>query len=105
LKDGRLTVYNPVTTTTVVQFSQIDLMHHLNNASAVELLDNAGWEAMAGSEITPAGARLVIRHYDIEYGDSPRFDDRLEVQSWLNRCLKKVGSLPDSSASRARARP
>lgn len=67
----------------MVQFSQIDLMHHLNNASAVELLDNAGWEALAGSEITPVGARFTIRHYDIEYGDSPRFGDRLEVQSWF----------------------
>jgi len=72
-----------VTTAAMVQFSQIDLMHHLNNASAVELLDNAGWEALAASEITPAGARFTIRHYDIDYGDSPRFGDRLQVQSWF----------------------
>jgi acyl-CoA thioesterase FadM len=67
----------------VVQFSQIDLLHHLNNASAVEMLDNAGWEALAGSEITPVRARFTIRHYDIDYGDSPRFGDHLEVQSWF----------------------
>ncbi len=74
----------PVTTTAVVQFSQIDLMQHLNNASGVEMLDNAGWEALARSEITPAGARFAIRHYDIEYVDSPRFGDHLEVQSWFD---------------------
>jgi acyl-CoA thioesterase FadM len=73
----------PVTTSAVVQFSGIDLMQHLNNASAVEILDNAGWEALANSGITPAGARFTIRHYDIEYGDSPRFGERLEVQSWF----------------------
>lgn len=76
-------LHPPVTTSAMVQFSQIDLMRHLNNASTVELLDNAGWEALAGSEITPAGARFTICHYDIEYGDSPRFGDRLEVQSWF----------------------
>jgi len=76
-------LHPPVTTSTVVQFSQIDLMHHLNNATAVEMLDNAGWEALAGSEITPAGARFTILHYDIDYGDSPRFGDHLEVQSWF----------------------
>ena len=73
----------PVTTSAVVHFSEIDLMQHLNNASAVEMLDNAGWEALARSEITPAGARITIRHYDIEYGDSPRFGEHLEIQSWF----------------------
>jgi acyl-CoA thioesterase FadM len=73
----------PVTTSAIVQFSGIDLMLHLNNASAVEILDNAGWEALASSEINPASARFTIRHYDIEYGDSPRFGERLEVQSWF----------------------
>ena len=73
----------PATTSAVVQFSEIDLMQHLNNASAVEMLDNAGWEALARREITPAGARFTIRHYDIEYADSPLFGERLEVQSWF----------------------
>ena len=67
----------------MVQFSEIDLMQHLNNASAVELLDNAGWEALTRSAITPAGARFTIRHYDIEYVDSPRFGEHLEIQSWF----------------------
>ena len=73
----------PVTTSAVVQFSEIDLMQHLNNASAVELLDNAGWQALTRSAITPAGARFTIRHYDIEYLESPRFGEHLEVQSWF----------------------
>lgn len=73
----------PITTSSVVQFSQIDLMQHLNNASAVEILDNAGWEALANSQITPANARFTILDYDIEYGDSPRFGERLEVQTWF----------------------
>jgi acyl-CoA thioesterase FadM len=73
----------PITTSSVVHFSEIDLMQHLNNASAVEILDNAGWEALAGSEVTPAGARFAILHYDIEYADGPRFGERLEVQSWF----------------------
>src|SRR5207253_8236749 len=74
---------SPVTTSAVVQFSEIDLMQHLNNASAVEMLDNAGWEALARSGITPAGARFTIRQYDIEYADSPLFGERLEVESWF----------------------
>ena len=73
----------PGTASAVVQFSEIDLMQHLNNASAVEMLDNAGWEALARSEITPTIAMFTIRHYDIEYADSPRFGEHLEVQSWF----------------------
>ena len=73
----------PVTTSAVVHFSQIDLMQHLNNASAVEMLDNAGWEVLATTEITPAVASFKIRHYDIEYSDSPRFRERLDVQNWF----------------------
>jgi acyl-CoA thioesterase FadM len=73
----------PATTTAVVQFSQIDLMHHLNNAAAVEMLDDASWESLSGREITPVQARLTIRRYDINYTDSPRFGDRLEIESWF----------------------
>lgn len=73
----------PITTSELVQFSEIDLMQHLNNASAVEMLDNASWEALARSEITPALARFTIRDYDIEYADSPRFGEHLEVRSWF----------------------
>lgn len=75
--------HQPITTSAVVKFSQIDLMQHLNNASVVEILDNAGWEALASSEITPAIASFTIRDYDIEYGDSPRFGEHLEIQNWF----------------------
>ncbi len=61
----------------------IDLMQHLNNASAVEMLDNAGWEVLATTEIAPATASFKIRHYDIEYNDSPRFGERLEIENWF----------------------
>jgi hypothetical protein len=46
-------------------------------------LDNAGWEAYAKVGITPETTQLDVLHYDIEYVDSPRFGDRLEIQSWL----------------------
>ena len=73
----------PETTSSVVQFSDIDPMKHLNNASVVEMLDNAGWEAYAKGGITPETAQMNVLRYDIEYVDSPRFGDRLEIQSWL----------------------
>jgi acyl-CoA thioesterase FadM len=73
----------PETTSSVVHFSGIDPMRHLNNASAVEMLDNAGWEAYAKGGITPNTAQMDVLRYDIEYADSPRFGDQLEIQSWL----------------------
>ncbi len=75
--------YLPISTSSVVKFSEIDLMQHLNNASVVEILDNASWEALARSDITPAIARFTIREYDIEYVDSPRFGEQLEIQNWF----------------------
>lgn len=74
----------PETTSSVVRFSDIDPMRHMNNASAVEMLDNAGWEAYAKGGITPEAAQLDILLYDIEYIDSPRLGDRLEIQTWLD---------------------
>jgi len=73
----------PETTTMAVRFSEIDLMRHLNNASAVEMLDNAAWEAYARDGITPDTTKFTALHYDIEYIDSPRFGDSLIIQSWL----------------------
>jgi len=74
----------PEPTTAVVRFSDIDPMRHLNNASAVEMLDNASWEAYAKGGITPDTAHFDVLYYDIEYVDSPRFGERLEIQSWLD---------------------
>jgi acyl-CoA thioesterase FadM len=73
----------PATTSALVRFSDIDPMRHMNNASAVEMLDNAAWEAYAQSGITPDTVRFDALHYDIEYLDSPRFGEKLEIQSWL----------------------
>ena len=73
----------PEITSTRVQFSDIDLMKHLNNASAVEMLDNASWQAYAKSGIFPDTTTLKALSYDIEYVDSPRFGEQLEIHSWL----------------------
>lgn len=75
--------HESVTTTAVVRFSEIDLMQHLNNASVVEILDNASWEVLGSSDITPTSARFTICEYDIEYADSPRFGEPLEIQNWF----------------------
>jgi acyl-CoA thioesterase FadM len=56
----------------------------MNNAAAVEMLDNASWEAYAKGGITPDTAQFTILHYDIDYVDSPRLGERLEIQSWLD---------------------
>ncbi len=73
----------PETTLSRVQFSDIDLMKHLNNAAAVEMLDNASWQVYAKLGILPDTTTLSVLSYDIEYIDSPRFGDQLEIQSWL----------------------
>jgi len=73
----------PIITSALVKFSEIDLMSHLNNASVVEILDNAGWEALANRDITPTSAKFTIRDYDIEYVDSPRFGESLEIENWF----------------------
>lgn len=73
----------PETTSSIVRFADIDPMRHMNNASAVEKLDNAAWEAYATGGITPDTAHMDALHYDIEYVDSPRFGDTLEIQTWV----------------------
>ena len=73
----------PVITSAVVRFSHIDLMRHLNNASVVEMLDDAAWDVYTQSGMTPDTARLEALRYDIEYVDSPLFGERLEIQTWL----------------------
>jgi acyl-CoA thioesterase FadM len=73
----------PESTRAVVRFSDIDLMRHLNNASAVEMLDNAAWEVYARVGVTPDTARFRLLGYDIDYLDSPRFGEELTIQTWL----------------------
>jgi acyl-CoA thioesterase FadM len=67
----------------LVRFSHVDLMRHLNNAASVELLDNAAWDVYARNGLTPETAKLEILSYDLEYIDSPRFGETLEIQTWL----------------------
>lgn len=74
---------SPETISALVRFSHVDLMRHLNNASAVEILDDAGWDVCAQGSITPDTAKLEPLHYDIEYVDSPLFGEKLEIQTWL----------------------
>ncbi|GAC1390829.1 MAG: hypothetical protein NVS4B11_09930 [Ktedonobacteraceae bacterium] len=73
----------PETIASSVQFSDIDSMRHLNNASAVEMLDNASWQVYVKGGILPDTTTLNVLFYAIEYIDSPRFGERLEIQSWL----------------------
>jgi hypothetical protein len=49
-----------------VRFSDIDLARHLNNASAVEMLDDAAWEICARTGIVPDTTSFAICRYDIE---------------------------------------
>lgn len=67
-----------------VRFSDIDLARHLNNASSVEMLDNAAWDAGLRAGITPDTASFTPRQYDIEYVDSPRFGEELLIQTWFD---------------------
>lgn len=67
----------------LVRFSHVDLMRHLNNAASVELLDNAAWDIYARVDLTPETVKLEVLSYDLEYIDSPRFGETLEIQTWL----------------------
>ncbi len=73
----------PEITETEIQFSDIDSMRHLNNAAAIEMLDNASWQVYAKNGISPNTTMLDSLSYDIEYVNSPRFGNRLAIQSWL----------------------
>ncbi len=75
---------SPETTSLMVRYSDIDLMRHLNNASAVEMLDDASWHVYAQSGVLPGTAAFDVLSYEIEYVDSPRFGQQLEIQSWLD---------------------
>jgi YbgC/YbaW family acyl-CoA thioester hydrolase len=67
-----------------VRFSDTDLMKHINNATYVEVLDNAAWEAYAQAGITPDTAEMQALDYTIEYQESARLGEQLEIQTWLD---------------------
>ncbi|HEY0755558.1 MAG TPA: hypothetical protein VGD98_16490 [Ktedonobacteraceae bacterium] len=73
-----------------VRFSNVDLAYHLNNAAAVEMLDDAAWEAHARAGLTPDTASFIARDYDIEYVNSPRFGEELVLHTWFDP-LPRVG--------------
>jgi YbgC/YbaW family acyl-CoA thioester hydrolase len=67
-----------------VRFSDIDSYRHMNNATYVELLDNAAWETYRQRGTTPDDATIHALEYDIEYKESARLGDQLEIQSWFD---------------------
>jgi acyl-CoA thioesterase FadM len=76
----------PIVTTSTVRFSQLDILAHKNNTSYFDTLDDAGWEAKTRAVgITPLNVpgALVPEYYDIEYLESARWGDRLEVYNWF----------------------
>jgi acyl-CoA thioesterase FadM len=89
----------------VVQFSQIDLMHYLSKAAAVDMLDDADWEALSARDITASKARLAIRRHDIDYVNSPRFGDRLEIESWFEPMPEEGQEFTRFQRITARAKP
>jgi acyl-CoA thioesterase FadM len=68
----------------VVRFTDIDPMNHMNNASYVEALDNAAWEVYRKAGIMPEAATIQAIEYDIEYVESARFGELLEILSWID---------------------
>ncbi|GCE24362.1 acyl-[acyl-carrier-protein] thioesterase [Dictyobacter kobayashii] len=74
----------PETTTYSVRFSDTDLMQHMNNAAYVEVLDNAAWEIYIRAGITPETAILTAQQYDIEYLESARLGETLEIKTWFD---------------------
>lgn len=83
------TVFAPVPerlsarTMAIVRFSDTDHMQHLNNAAAVELLDNAAWESYTAAGITPATVAMSALSYDIEYIASTPFSEPVEIETWF----------------------
>jgi acyl-CoA thioesterase FadM len=74
----------PEVTTARVRFSDIDFMQHLNNAAAVDLLDNAAWEAHTAVGMTPTSTVMHALSYDIEYVASTLLGEQVEIQSWFD---------------------
>lgn len=67
-----------------VRFSDIDSIGHMNNAAYVETLDNAAWNSYHKLDITPESATISILEYEIEYKDSARLGEQLEIQTWFD---------------------
>ncbi len=75
---------SPVRSEYRVRFLDTDLMQHMNNAAYVVALDNAAWDAYVPAGMTPDAVRMHVLEYDIEYFESARFGEQLEVSTWLD---------------------
>jgi acyl-CoA thioesterase FadM len=73
--------HDPAVSRQKVRFSDLDILAHMNNTAYLDLLDNAGWEAQAAA--LPETGQLLPLHYDIEYLESARWGQELEVRTWL----------------------
>lgn len=67
-----------------VRFSDTDPMQHMNNAAYVVVLDNAAWDAYAKVDLTPDAVTMHALEYDVEYVESARFGEQLEIATWLD---------------------
>ncbi len=67
-----------------VRFSDTDPMQHMNNAAYVVALDNAAWDAYAEAGLTPDAGTVQALEYDVEYVESARLGERLEIATWLD---------------------
>ncbi len=70
-----------------VKFSHIDILSHMNNAAYVELLDDEGWQILDVCGVQPGSeaGHPVPLSYDIEYLQSAKFADPVNVVSWFRQ--------------------
>ncbi len=75
----------PFISTFQVRFSDLDIFAHMNNASYVAMLDDAGWEALSHHGFSPirGSSSFLPLSYDIDYLDSAVTGDKLEIHSWF----------------------
>ncbi len=68
-----------------VNFSDLDVMAHMNNTSYVEVLDNAAWKVFEELNLSlePGKGFYSPLSYDIEYQVSAQLGDPLQVRSWF----------------------
>ena len=67
-----------------VRFSDTDPMQHMNNAAYAVALDNAAWDAYAKTGLTPDAVTVQVLEYDVEYAESARLGEELEIATWLD---------------------
>ncbi len=70
-----------------VGYSLLDGQQHVNNARYLDLLDDAGWQALvaAGADLASlaAGGTLSPSLYDVEYYIPAGLDEQLSVDTWI----------------------